>query len=432
MFALTLLTRLPFAFGSSLGTDPDSWRLALAGQLFIDTGEYRPSRAPSYPLVELVAAALAGQPWWVFTLLTAVVGAIGVAAFASLLRTLAIPGWVPLTVGLALTPVVFRNDVTFMDHTWALTAVLMSWAAFARNRLLLTGFMIGLAVACRPTSIVAAVVVVALLVQQRRPLRAWTSVACPAVGVALAFFALPFASYGLRFVTAVDAQIPLGTALARLSTGVWGAFGAVAIAVAVVAAAMMWFRSRSAVGGVQSSWRLAAAIGAVIELLLFLRLPADPGYLAPLVPMVLIVLGVTLSMRAVVAVAALVAVSSFIAPTPAKAFGTTILGDASERRTTARYVEAATQCIESLPPGAVVVADYLMPEVLAGLPRAALASGTARGPIRDVQTPELVTLPGGQVIVYGVEDVPVGMSATYHLISAGGLTPELPIKALVG
>jgi len=429
VFVTALASRLPFLPRAGLGTDPDAWRLLLAGQMLVDTGEYRTSRPPGHPAIELLAALLVGSPWWVFTLLTAIMSAVAITAFADLLRTLAVAAWLPLTAGLALTPVVFRNGVTFMDYEWSFAFLMLSLAVFARGRLALAGGLFGIAVSFRPPAVAVLVVIMVLLAMQRCAWRQWAAFLVPAGCVAALFFAVPLLTFGPSVVTTTDdRQIPLLVAAGRFSTGVWGTFGAVAVAGAIMMIAFRVIRRGSTYRDVSSrSWALAAVAGVVVQTGLFLAYPVDPGFLEPLVPLVWLLIGLTLEAVAPLVVVLAVAVSSFVAPTASPGFGMTILEDAKQRRVGLDYAADVTRAVMQLPPGAVVVTGAMLPQLQASQPRSVLAAAELSGPNRSIEIPERVVLPGGQILTYrvtGIQRAPV----VYRLPFVKANLPILPVE----
>lgn len=429
--ALAFLSRVPFIPGSGLGVDADAWRIALAGQMLVDTGEYRTSRPPSYPLVEFVATGLTGAPWWVYTLLTAAVSAVGVAAFADLLRTLQVRAWLPATAGLALTPVFYRSSVMFLDYVWSVSLLLVGLALLARRRHVPAGVMLGLAVAARPATAVVGVVVVLVLALTRRPGGDWLRVALPAALVGVVLFAAPLASYGLSFVTATYADVPPLVAAARATSGVWGSLGAVAVVVAVLAAGVVVVRRGVSTSGGRRPWVVAAFAGVVAQGAVYLTLPLEPGYLMPAVPLLWLILAAVLSTAPVAVLATAVGLSVFLAPSSSIAFGTTILQDAQDRREQLAYVTAAAAAIEQLPAGTTVVAGPLMPQLLALQDRSVLADPALGGPGRAIEIPERVALPGGQVILYAPDSGAPGSGQTVRLASGGSDAPTLPVAAFL-
>jgi len=421
------LTRLPFTLGAGVGADADAWRLVLAGRMLADTGVYQASRPPSYPLVELVAATIAGAPWWVYPTVTAAVGAAGALAFGDLLRTLQVHPWPVPVAGYVLTPVIYRNDVTFMDFTWSLALLLGALALAARRAHLSAGLLLGLAIAARPSTAVLVVVVAALLVLERAPLATWARVFASAAVTTAAFFAVPAVSYGgLRFVFAYTAAVPWPVAAAHASSGVWGAFGTIAMAVAIISAAYRLLCSPPHLAPRQKQWLLASLAGIVATLAAFAALPLEAAYLAPVVPLTWLVLALTVPVAQLAGVAAVVALSSFVTLSPAPAFGRTVLHDHADRVTAARYADAVTDALRDQRPGTIVVAGTRMPQLLALQPRTVLSGAEFTLPDRRVGIAASVPLPDGPTLVYSVDDIAPGDRGAPRVHVRGVRDPASP------
>jgi len=428
VFALVLASRIPFVFTTpGVGKDPDSWRLLLAGQMLVDTGEYRTSRLPGYPVLELFSAAVAGSPVWLFVLVTAIIGALGVAAFADLLLTLGVRAWWWPAAAMALTPVIYRSDLTFMDYSWSLAGVMGSMALLARGRWAWAGAVFGLAVACRPAAGVLVIGVCAYLLASRAATRSWVRFGVPAAVTGGAFLALPVIALGpSAIVSAVPESASPLVVVAKATTGVWGGFGAAAVAVALVMVVVRWWRGQWALDEVQRPWAVAAVAATVAMAGLFLLLPADPGYLAPIVPMVLLLLALTLTPQWIAVVAALLAVSAFVAPGPLAKAGPTVTADRAQRIANTETARVTTATIATLPPGTVVVVGYAMPELLAQQPREMLADPALGGPYRQWSVPEYAVIPGGQILTHERPTRPTG-GPVYRLQNVPGDEPLLPL-----
>lgn len=418
------VAQLPFVWSGGVGQDPDAWRLLIAGEIFADSGRYTMSRPPGYPAVEMVAWALAGAPMWVYTILTAAVTTVAVVAFADLLRTLQVKAWIPLTIGLALTPVIYRNSVTFIDYNWSLAGLLLSWAALARSQWIVAGLMFGLAVACRPSTAVIVVVILVVLWVQHEPLDVWAKVLGTSALVAVAFFVAPLALFGLAFLNAIPAIASPAVIAGRASVGVWGTFGSIGVVVMLAVTGYRLLRRRLTLLPGTRPWAIAAGIGLVTQAGLFLLLPADAGYLSSAVPLIWLLTGVAFTPVAAVALTIAVSVSSFLAPSNSDVFGRTILKDRADRQETSEYLRRISHRIDELPAGTVVFAGYHMPQLLALRPTAVATSR----PADSISRPGLgnrFLLPGGQILADQLGEEDRAATSIYRLPVSAGDYPVL-------
>jgi len=382
-------SRLPFMFGTGLGTDPDAWRLYLAGSVARETGTYAASRAPGYPLLEHLAYLLVGAPWWVFAALTTLVTAAGVIAVASLARHLGVRAWPAVALGVAFTNVVWRGSTSYMDYNWSFALLFCSLAFLAKRRLLVAGVLLGLALACRPATVIAAIVIVVLFAADRSwSARRIVAVVAPAAVVVAAFFAVPVATYGRALLRPAGTDATLPQVVSQAVVGVWGPYGAVFVFAALILALV-----RVAKAGrlpAEAAWMLALAASTAVQFGAFLLLPADAGYLTPAVAMIWLLLGMALSRAQVGVLAAAVAMGALV-PAP---IGTSVIQDAGVRRQVIAQAGAEVAAIRALPAGSVVVAGDQLPRLVTMAGASAPAgSDTAGGRSR-------ATLTSGQVLVY--------------------------------
>ncbi|NLD73623.1 MAG: hypothetical protein GX649_13020 [Chloroflexi bacterium] len=375
---MTLASRLPF-LGEGYGTDPDAWRVVGAARHIAETGEYAYSRAPGYPLQELTYALAwrltppAARPV-VFNGLTALLSAAAAGALTAILLALRHDAMGAVLGGLALaaTPVVYLNSVNAMDYVWALALFLGALCALLRGRPLGAGVLLGLAVTCRITSgaLLAPLGVLAWGGGPRGD--RWGRLA-QLVGGTLAVAGIGYLPvvlrYGPGFFTFYEKGYPsLPAVWQRGGPDVWGVVGAVALALAAllgVAEVLLVRRAPRRPGRQMVAW----ALGALLVVGAYLRLPHEAGYLAPLVPLVLLLAHGALR-RAVFAGLCVALIISPFADVPAPwvgegGRGASILQDARARAAGQRYTEWVLAAGDGLAPPAVVVAGPELPRVQA-------------------------------------------------------------------
>jgi hypothetical protein len=310
--SVVLFSRLPFV-NTSLGSDADVYRTALAARHIAATGTYQFSRFPGFPVQEYVFAVLTVVPGPVMNLVSAVLSAVGAGFFTLILRRLELPNPIALSFAFAFTPIVFVSSTTSQDYVWASTCILAGlW--FSWRRPWLAGLALGVATGCRFTSL-AMFVPVAILIAGMFPARRMRAL--------LQFAGATFLTVILLFLPMIltprpgsGVQIPVDTGFVtlvyRATAGVWGVPGFIVLAAFAVWATFtsMLHRNRGS-AGVRNLMALPSMLGAGMFLVIFLRYPYEAAYLVPAVPLTLILLAPSLTRKAGAALAFVMLLSSF-------------------------------------------------------------------------------------------------------------------------
>ncbi len=382
---LVLLTRLPF-LSAGYGADPDAWRLAGAARAIAESGQYVYSRAPGYPVPEIVGALLwrlgLGQVgYWPLNLATALAGALAVGYFALTVRRVAPHAWILASIALAFTPVVYVNSTNAMDYVWALAPMLAASYYAISGRPIVAGACLGLAVGCRITSGAMLLPLGLVLWGQEMPAKAWPRILRMSA-VALMLSALLYApvviAYGTGFFYFYENGYPsLDTVAARATVGVWGWLGCVGIAGAALSLLMTCetrAEGREAGSALANTsnrafvWQQAAWLTAVLLFVVaYLRLPHEAGYLVPAVPFALLLLVPRLHRWVAVGLAGALVASSFVSPriTCGGMRDVTILACHDARVIGLAFTDGVVMAGAVLEDGAVVVAGPELPRILA-------------------------------------------------------------------
>jgi hypothetical protein len=292
-FGIVLLSRLPF-LGPGYGDDPDAWRLASASRLIAETGVYHESRSPGHPVQEWTCSRLwQGGPRAVNSA-TAVMSALAALFFGLAFAELGGGAWSALALlAFACVPVVYVHSVDAMDYVWAVCFSMAALWLVLRDRWLAAGVALGLAIGSRMTAGLL-LFPLALLGWTRN---GWNRRVGTMAGFAAATLAVGGLLYlpdllqqGLRFLRFAEGPYPSAFHLLQDSTlEIWGAIGGLGLAAALVVGLL---RRRGA-PTLRDARGLAACALLAIALYAgaFLRLPADPAYLMPVVPFVLLLAG---------------------------------------------------------------------------------------------------------------------------------------------
>jgi hypothetical protein len=346
LFLLVLISRLPF-LSAGYGNDQDGWRVATAARYIATTGEYKASRLPGFPVVELTCSLLWKYGAWAMNLISALTSAVGVGVFFLIARHYGCRNPILLALTYAFTPIVFISSTITMDYMWTMMFVMSCWYACLKGKPVIAGLLLGAAIGCRITALAIALPFALLFFdkQNRKSsiLNIITFWVVTGIGGAIAFLPVFFA-YHTRFFTYFD-QCPsiFIIVVKSITIDIWGSIGSCA----VVAVPMIIFRNRNK--NFESSipktmprehtrlW--IATIGLLVfEFIVF---PLEGAYLIPAIPFFLLLIARTLTQVQLRIVCILIILSSFFFsldtadrpwnpdPTPASmkvsAFGRTIV-----------------------------------------------------------------------------------------------------------
>jgi len=367
VFVVALLTRIPF-IGAGYGLDPDSHRVVMAARKIASEGGYEASRLPGYPVHEyLVAVTPAKYEPLVSNALTAVFSALAVVFFALIARHLNIRHYLLLTAAFALTPIIYVHSTDTMDYMIALAFVMAATYFTVTRKPTLAGAMLGLAIGARLTS-------GAMLV----PLSLWTILSTDSLGawrkpmarlwistaiVGAVCFAPVLMRYGAGFWWFAD-SLPYPTLPALLDRAllqVWGRLGLLGLTGSAAALMFVWrLRRPMAASELPSAALCLSAV--LIYLAAFLRLPIEAAYLIPIVPFILILVGLLADLRLQRILAIAIIASPFVT---VSRYGPSLDGPMlthyEQRLRHQKEIADAVDLMAELPTDAVIVAGWKRP-----------------------------------------------------------------------
>lgn len=318
---LVFATRVPF-LDLGYGWDYDGWGNVDAARR-IATGEcVFASRPPGYPVVITVFSHLWNLGPLAINGLTAVFSALSAAIMASIFLRLGSRLHVALLAGLALafTPIVFANSSNAMDYVWALAFDLAAFRLALDRKATLAGMCLGVATGCRITSLALALPLSMLLgMDGGRRFAGWRKT-IPFLGasfLAACICYLPvLQEYGIGHLTfshqSFSGFIPYLPSM--VFSGLLGPLATLAL-VPAVACAIGRGRAPGAVPATgRSASLLMAACGLTLVLYgaAFVRLPAEAAYLIPIVPFLLLLLGLRLGSKALCSFCLVLGLSPFL------------------------------------------------------------------------------------------------------------------------
>lgn len=364
-----LLTRWPW-IGVGYGTDPDGYRVVAVARQLAHGGPYAASRLPGYPAFEYLSALTAWGAPWTSNAVTALFSAAAFLLFALILRWFGVRRPVLLAAGFAMTPVSYLNSVCTMDYMPALACMLAALYALLRERPGLAGLFLGLAVGFRITS-GALALPCCLWLWRRAPARIAARASlllCAATLLIAGLCFLPvWHRYGPGFFSFYDNPWypPWAVVAERALPLVWGTLGVAALGAAVLALPLVRPSVRTALSATRTRDGLAfAALAIALYLVAYLRLPDEAGYLLPVVPFMLLALGLLEPPWLVQALAVALLCSPFVA---LDRRGVSLRGPIFEDHAVRESQQGATAAIvaavDQLPGPAVIVSGWVLPRL---------------------------------------------------------------------
>lgn len=281
------------------GADDDAYRIVRTGRVLLEEGQYIGSRNPGYLVPELGTMGLNALGGSVLSNLgTLGMALLALGAFIAITERLRLPHTLLLTAGLALHPVFWTNAAATIDHAWSLGFLLTGWLALLDRRWLLVGLLLGLAIGSRFTALLAVVGVLGYAwgtLKDERPGVLRAGLGAMLLGAACYLPSAHEFGWTLGFLEPAGLGGPeLWTWLMRL--GRWGykslyLWGVPTVILLVGVGVFVLYRRR---------WPRPMLLGLCVFVVLayealFLRFPLDVSYLLPIVPFILIALGVLLA-----------------------------------------------------------------------------------------------------------------------------------------
>ncbi|HWW19539.1 MAG TPA: hypothetical protein VNZ06_01930 [Steroidobacteraceae bacterium] len=368
-----LLTRLPW-IGRDYGSDPDSYRVVISARHLIRSGQYEASRLPGYPLYEYLTALSVNAAPWLSNLITALFSVAAFILFALILRSLQIPRALWLAMAFAMVPVIYLSSCCTMDYIPALSFMLAAGYATLRARPVLAGVLLGLAVGCRITSgALLLPLCLWLLMSQgvRSGCKRSLELGATTLLTAAVCYAPVYQAYGTGFFTFFDndSYPSADVIFARALPQVWGVLGSLALLLWACALPVYHRYARQALSRPPVRHMLiVCATSILLYLVAFLRLPDEAGYLVPLVPWVLIAVGLLTPPRLVAALAFALLCSSWIGfqgLTPS--LQGPIVEDARVRESQREATVSVIDAVARLPGRAAVVSGWVLPRLMLAL-----------------------------------------------------------------
>ena len=298
LFLIVFISRIPF-LSAGYGVEEDSWGIALAAFHTNLSGIYEPSRFPGHPVQELIYSALWGYGPILFNGLCALFSATAVVFFALILKHLQFNHFFIAALAFAFIPVYYISSTYTIDFVWTEAFVLMSLFYLLKDKLIMCGIFLGLALGCRITSGAMLLPFMLIIWQQQNIKQNFTNllkmVIPMSIIVVLAFIPL-FKQFGFSFFMYYDQfpYPPLTKVLYKMILGVFGFVGVMAIGISI----FMVFKNRNKnLSGALFNYNLdiklilASFVILILYSISYFRLPQKSGYMIAILPFVILLFG---------------------------------------------------------------------------------------------------------------------------------------------
>ena len=280
------------------GTDPDSYRVVRTSERLLRSGVYRPSRPPGYFLHEIVSTALVALGGSVAANLgTVVLSLVCIYAFLEICRHHRIPRAHLLALLMISQPRYWASSTATIDYLWALAPAMLGYLASLKDRNLLAGSLLGLAIGTRLSSGAFMLAVLgSWLASGRLSARRGLVLVGTASLVAIVLYLPQFVSSGcsLGFLTYVRPGWGLTNrlgAFAYRNVYFWGLQTVVAL---LVLSPLIARRAVRSFAGEHREAMVFALVLIAAEEGLLLMAPLEEEYLLPILPAALMIVGLSL------------------------------------------------------------------------------------------------------------------------------------------
>ena len=292
LFLLIILSRIPF-LDNGFGVDQDACRVVIAVRQWLETGHYETSRLPGYPVFEFLVSLVVRYGPVLVNLISTIASGIAAVLLYWLLRRIQIRNAFLIAMAFAFVPVIYISSVSTMDYLPALAFALASLGFVIKDRPVLAGISLGLAVGCRITSGAFLFAECLYWLVNREDPQRWRKTAMMAVvclSVAGSCFLSIFMGHGFGMLTYYwMGYPPWSEVLQTVTVEVWGRWGMICLTLGLIMLPFVKGKNAPCLD-TQERRRMTIVSLTVLGLYTasFLKIPYEAGYLIPLIPFLFI------------------------------------------------------------------------------------------------------------------------------------------------
>ncbi len=319
LFLIVFISRLPF-LNAGYGIEEDSWGIAIAAFHTKISGIYEPSRFPGHPVQELIYSTLWGAGPRVFNGLCVLFSAIGVLFFSLILKHFQFRHYFLAALAFAFVPVYFISSTYTIDFVWTEAFVLVSFYYLLKNKFIVSGIFLGLAIGCRITSGAMLFPFLIIIWQQnnfKNNFLSFFKLFLPMLVVAFVVFLPLILHFGTSFLIYYDQfdYPPIAKVFYKMTIGVYGTIGFVAIATSMI---LIYRNRKKLIKGELFNFKLnnrmiaASLVIVALFIISYFRLPQKSGYMIPVIPFIIILFAYYLNSKQFMMLCVAFIVSPFI------------------------------------------------------------------------------------------------------------------------
>jgi hypothetical protein len=300
---IALLIYLPQIF-FGYGTDDDTYLVLGAAQKTVATGIYHPSRNPGYLIFEMTTWVLDRLGGSIVTNMgTVMITILALWCFRSICLHFNIDKKGYLLALFMIHPYVWSNAAATQDYMWAVGVFLCGFLLMLKRQYTVGAILLGLAIGVRLSSAFAVVCIIGYFIFIRALSWRWIIIVCTIISFISALsYVLSFANanWSLSFLNSHMGTNEIWTPLLRLgkctykSISFWGIPTALFLCITFIP---MIRNIKSFRDDPRKSVSFLSLSIIIIYEILFFNFPIEPGYLLPILPFVLLLLGFGLGKR---------------------------------------------------------------------------------------------------------------------------------------
>lgn len=290
IFFAIVISRLPFIWNSP-GLDLDNWLVLQTGKKIQETGIYRASRLPGYPVSEYLASFFGDSAWLVLNILSVLFTAFCCVFFYKILEQFDVKDKIMAALALGFVQSVFIASTSNMEYMWSLFFLLSGIWLILKRYVFLAGLALGLMVSTRFTNVLLFIPMVYFLYYnvRIRSLRDYFLM----FGAALSTFALVFIpvfnKYSLNIFPDVgESTVDIKSIISQYTMYIYGILGLLGLLIGLI---YIIFQ-KDLVKNFQKNKEILIFSGLMIltTSFLYLKFPFESYYNIPLIPFVILVL----------------------------------------------------------------------------------------------------------------------------------------------